>query len=128
PRAESRASRRRHARCPQRSKRRLRRGGRWEQREGSSVSGTDGHGRGYTARNRASWDASAEDYQATHGAALRQDGGLAWGVWRIPETTLRVLPPVDGLDVLELGCGAAQWSIGLARLGARAVGLDLSGR
>lgn len=92
------------------------------------MSGTDGHGRGYTARNRASWDASAEDYQATHGAALRQDGGLAWGVWRIPETTLRVLPPVDGLDVLELGCGAAQWSIGLARLGARAVGLDLSGR
>src|SRR5205814_522612 len=31
-------------------------------------------------------------------------------------------------DILELGCGAAQWSIGLAQLGARPVGLDLSER
>jgi len=30
--------------------------------------------------------------------------------------------------VLELGCGAAQWSISLAGLGARPVGLDLSPR
>jgi SAM-dependent methyltransferase len=30
--------------------------------------------------------------------------------------------------VLELGCGAAQWSISLAGLGARPVGLDVSGR
>ena len=33
-----------------------------------------------------------------------------------------------GKDVLELGCGAAQWSISLAELGARPVGLDLSPR
>ena len=33
-----------------------------------------------------------------------------------------------GKDVLEFGCGAAQWSIGLARRGARPVGLDLSDR
>ena len=32
----------------------------------------------------------------------------------------------DGARVLELGCGAAQWSIALARRGARPVGLDLS--
>ncbi len=38
----------------------------------------------------------------------------AWGVWRIPETELGVLGDVSGLDVLELGCGAAQWSIALA--------------
>ena len=31
-----------------------------------------------------------------------------------------------GLDVLELGCGAAQWSIALAGRGARVTGLDLS--
>jgi ubiquinone/menaquinone biosynthesis C-methylase UbiE len=30
--------------------------------------------------------------------------------------------------VLELGCGAAQWSVSLARLGARPVGLDVSSR
>jgi SAM-dependent methyltransferase len=41
---------------------------------------------------------------------------------------LNVLGDVAGLDVLELGCGAAQWSISLAGLGARPVGLDLSTR
>jgi ubiquinone/menaquinone biosynthesis C-methylase UbiE len=35
---------------------------------------------------------------------------------------------VKGKDVLELGCGAAQWSILLARLGARPVGIDNSER
>jgi SAM-dependent methyltransferase len=33
---------------------------------------------------------------------------------------------VTGKDVLEFGCGAAQWSIALVGLGARTVGLDLS--
>jgi SAM-dependent methyltransferase len=49
-------------------------------------------------------------------------------VWQIPEAELAVLGDVAGLDVLELGCGAAQWSISLAGLGARPVGLDLSAR
>jgi len=35
---------------------------------------------------------------------------------------------VAGKDVLELGCGAGHWSISLAKLGARPVGLDLSPR
>jgi SAM-dependent methyltransferase len=35
---------------------------------------------------------------------------------------------VAGKDVLEFGCGAAQWSILLARQGARPVGLDNSER
>jgi SAM-dependent methyltransferase len=39
-----------------------------------------------------------------------------------------VLGDVAGLDVLELGCGAAQWSMSLTRLGARPVGLDVSSR
>jgi SAM-dependent methyltransferase len=39
-----------------------------------------------------------------------------------------VLGDVSGLNVLELGCGAAQWSIALAGLGARPVGLDVSAR
>jgi SAM-dependent methyltransferase len=49
-------------------------------------------------------------------------------VWQIPEAELNVLGDVAGLDVLELGCGAAQWSISLAGLGARPVGLDVSAR
>jgi SAM-dependent methyltransferase len=39
-----------------------------------------------------------------------------------------VLGDVAGKDVLELGCGAAQWSILLAGLGARVVGLDNSAK
>src|SRR5260370_27817321 len=31
-------------------------------------------------------------------------------------------------SILELGCGAAQWSVALAQVGARPVGLDLSER
>ena len=46
----------------------------------------------------------------------------------MPESELRVLGEVAGKDILEFGCGAAQWSIGLAELGARPVGLDLSER
>ncbi|MFL5891235.1 MAG: class I SAM-dependent methyltransferase [Solirubrobacterales bacterium] len=49
-------------------------------------------------------------------------------MWQIPEDELRVLGDVAGKDVLELGCGGAQWSISLAKLGARPVGLDLSPR
>jgi SAM-dependent methyltransferase len=49
-------------------------------------------------------------------------------VWQLPESELRVLGDVRGKDVLELGCGAAQWSIALLRAGARVTGLDFSER
>ncbi len=76
-------------------------------------------------RNRAFWDGQADDYQHHHGPHLR---GAAWGSWQIAEDELNVLGDVAGRDVLELGCGAAQWSIALARRGARCVGLDNSAR
>jgi SAM-dependent methyltransferase len=79
-------------------------------------------------RNRASWDAYSDEYQARHAVELDKAGGLAWGTSEVPESTLHVLGDVVGKDILELGCGAAQWSIGLARAGARPVGLDLSTR
>src|SRR4051794_7800667 len=82
----------------------------------------------HAAHNRASWDASSDEYQALHGEQLGESGGLAWGTTQIPESELQVLGVVAGLDILELGCGAAQWSIALARFGARPVGLDLSER
>src|SRR4051794_22956418 len=82
----------------------------------------------HAAHNRASWDASSDEYQALHGEQLGDSGGLAWGTTQIPESELHVLGDVAGLDILEFGCGAAQWSIALAKLGARPVGLDLSER
>jgi SAM-dependent methyltransferase len=78
----------------------------------------------YEQRNRAFWNADADDYQAEHASQLAR--GEVWGVWAIPETELRILGDVDGLDVLELGCGGAQWSRSLAARGARVVALDQS--
>jgi SAM-dependent methyltransferase len=80
----------------------------------------------YERRNRAFWDADADDYQAVHGKALGA-APRAWGIWRIPDDELGVLGDLEGRDVLEYGCGAGQWSIALAQTGARAVGLDFSG-
>jgi SAM-dependent methyltransferase len=82
----------------------------------------------HAARNRAMWDDYSDQYQATHGDDLAASGGYAWGTTQIPEAELRVLGDVAGRDILEFGCGAAQWSIALARLGARPVGMDLSER
>ncbi len=75
--------------------------------------------------NRSFWDADADDYQAAHGAQLA-GAPLAWGAFRAPEADLAVLDPVAGRDVLEFGCGGAQWAVALAQAGARVVGLDLS--
>jgi SAM-dependent methyltransferase len=80
---------------------------------------------GHERRNRAAWNADADDYQARHSRDLAGDG-TTWGTWGLPEPELHVLGEVAGRDVLELGCGAAQGSIDLARAGARPVGLDLS--
>ena len=82
----------------------------------------------HEARNRVAWDAFSDEYQAKHGQQLASSGGLAWGTAQIPEAELQVLGDVAGKEILEFGCGAAQWSIALAQRGARPVGLDLSAR
>jgi SAM-dependent methyltransferase len=79
------------------------------------------------ALNRAHWDAVSDEYQETNATQLNTKE-LAWGVCAIPEDELHVLGEVEGTHVLEFGCGAAQWSIFLARRGARPVGFDLSGQ
>ena len=81
---------------------------------------------GVERRNRDFWDADADDYQAAHAPDLGPARARAWGAFRIPESELGLLEGVAGLDVLEYGCGAAQWSIELALDGARVVGLDQS--
>ena len=73
-------------------------------------------------RNRAYWDRTSDEYQERHKEFIRRPEPR-WGVWQIPESELEVLGDVFGKDVLELGCGAAQWSILLAEQGARIVGL-----
>jgi SAM-dependent methyltransferase len=80
------------------------------------------------ARNRTRWDDHAADYQSQYGDTLARHGGAGWGIWRLPEDELRILGEVAGRDVLELGCGGGQWSVALARRGARPVGLDIAER
>lgn len=82
----------------------------------------------HAQKNRALWEASSDSYEQRHAEALSGDKAMAWGLWRIPEADLQVLGTVAGKDILELGCGAARWSIALARHGARPVGLDISPR
>lgn len=77
--------------------------------------------------NRAGWDADADNWVEPGRKAWASDD-ISWGAWSVPESDLRVLPDVDGLDVVELGCGTAYWSAWLARRGARPVGLDNSSR
>jgi SAM-dependent methyltransferase len=79
----------------------------------------------HVRHNRAFWDADADNYQAAHGAQLAH-APTAWGAYRVPESELQILGDVAGRDVLELGCGAAQWAIALAARGAHITGLDVS--
>jgi len=76
--------------------------------------------------NRQAWDEDADTYQARHEKSLSGKKAFAWGLWRLPEDDVGALGEVAGKQVLELGCGAAQWSIALAERGAWAVGLDNS--
>ncbi len=87
----------------------------------------------HVVKNQEMWNRTSDDYERDHAADLGGEKAMAWGVWRIPEAELRVLGDVAGgdlrdKDVLELGCGAARWSIALAKAGARVVGLDFSSR
>jgi SAM-dependent methyltransferase len=80
----------------------------------------------HVRRNRVYWDARAAEYAGPGERAwARQEP--TWGIWRVPESELHVLPEdLAGKDVIELGCGTAYISAWLARRGARVVGIDNS--
>lgn len=79
----------------------------------------------HAAVNRESWAKEAASYVA--GAERNwATAEITWGILDVPETEVRILPDVDGKDVVELGCGTAYVSSWLARRGARPVGVDLT--
>jgi ubiquinone/menaquinone biosynthesis C-methylase UbiE len=78
--------------------------------------------------NRAAWDRLSDEYQERNADFIGRKDEPRWGMWQLPDSELGIIGDVAGLDVLELGCGAAQWSILLAGRGARIVGLDNSAR
>jgi SAM-dependent methyltransferase len=80
----------------------------------------------HVRRNRVHWDRLAAEYVAAGEHAWAHDEP-AWGIWRVPDAELGVLPAeLAGQDVIELGCGTAYVSAWLARRGARVVGIDNS--
>lgn len=79
----------------------------------------------HTESNRRFWDDYASGYHAGHAENLPTDEPT-WSVWGHPESELGVLGSYAGLDVIELGCGGAQFSIALARGGARCTAVDTS--
>jgi SAM-dependent methyltransferase len=78
------------------------------------------------AKNIELWtQANAEytDENARTNWALEE---ISWGIWGIDEPELNVLGDVNGLDVVELGCGTAYFSAWLAKRGAHPVGVDVT--
>lgn len=81
----------------------------------------------YLARNRAHWTRSHAEWTGPNARRAWSRGEIRWGVWGHREADLRTLPDVNGLDVIELGCGTAYLAAALKRAGARSVvGVDLT--
>lgn len=72
------------------------------------------------------WDLEAERYYQEHGRFLG-DAALVWGPEGWTEDDLGLLGDLSGLDVLEVGAGAAQGGRWCSAQGARVVATDLSG-
>jgi SAM-dependent methyltransferase len=80
----------------------------------------------HVRRNREAWDGFAPQY-AEAGRRAWESNEPSWGVFGVPEADVGMLPEsVEGLDVVELGCGTAYVSSWLARRDARPVGIDNS--
>lgn len=80
----------------------------------------------YVAVNRELWTRINAEFTARHARAVWAKDKIRWGVFSVPESEIGVLGDVDGLDVVELGCGTAYFSGWLARRGARPIGVDVT--
>lgn len=79
-----------------------------------------------TAHNRGLWEIVNADHTDDDADRRWRDPQIRWGLFEIPESELGVLGDLASVDVVELGCGTAFLSAGLARAGARPVAVDLS--
>jgi len=77
-------------------------------------------------RNRDDWTRANAEHTDARASAAWAEKEITWGVFSVPEASLGTLGDVDGLDVVELGCGTAYVSAWLARRGARPVGVDVT--
>ena len=79
---------------------------------------------------RELWDAWSDDFQAAWNADAGEDelppAPVHYGPGYPEDERLDPLPDVEGAEVVELGCGGGQASVGFARRGAHIVGVDFS--
>jgi ubiquinone/menaquinone biosynthesis C-methylase UbiE len=73
------------------------------------------------AANVAQWTKTNAEYTDEQAERVWRKDALTWSVFGIADEWLG---DVDGLDVVELGCGTAFFAARLARHGARPVGVD----
>jgi ubiquinone/menaquinone biosynthesis C-methylase UbiE len=76
------------------------------------------------AGNIADWTKTNAEYTDARAPVAWVQEEITWGIWRIPESELHVLPNLEGVDVVDLGCGTGYFSAWLAKRGARPVGVD----
>ena len=77
------------------------------------------------AANIADWTQANAEHTDANAEKAWAHPGILWGVFAIPEDQVGALPEsVDGLDVVELGCGTAYFGSWLQRRGARVTGVD----
>ena len=77
-------------------------------------------------RNRDAWTKGNAEYTDARADIAWVKDEIDWGIWDHPESDIDALGDVDGLDVVELGCGTAYFSAWLAKRGARPVGVDIT--
>jgi SAM-dependent methyltransferase len=81
----------------------------------------------YLAKNRESWTKSNADYTDERAPVAWACEEIAWGMCKVPEAEVRMLPDLAGKEVVELGCGTAYFGAWIKRAGAaRVVGVDIT--
>jgi SAM-dependent methyltransferase len=78
----------------------------------------------YVPQNVELWTKANVEHTGQHAREAWAKEEIDWGVFEILESQVGVLGDVDGLDVVELGCGTAYFSAWLAKRGAKPVGVD----
>lgn len=68
------------------------------------------------------WEDNSKRFQIEHNIPI----DISYGPWMPTEDKLKLIGPIKGKKVLEIGCGGAQCGIGFAKKGAQVTGIDLS--
>lgn len=79
----------------------------------------------HVVANRTAWTELSKNFEEP-GRRAWESNEIRWGCCDVAEEVVKALPDVNGLDVIELGCGTGYFSVWLARRGARCTGIDIT--